>query len=25
VAVDDGGSVYVTDTVNDRVLKLPAQ
>jgi len=25
VAVNDGGSVYVTDTVNDRVLKLPAQ
>ena len=25
VAVDNDGSVYVTDTVNDRVLKLPAQ
>jgi len=24
VAVDGGGTVYVTDTGNNRVLKLPA-
>jgi serine/threonine-protein kinase len=24
VAVDSGGNVYVVDTINDRVLKLPA-